>query len=264
MSDRELRADHSLLMSTVRQAGALALDYFDTDLKTWDKGNDHPVTEADIAVDNLLKQKLLAARPDYGWLSEETADDLERLERRRVWVCDPIDGTRAFMRGVPEFTVCVALVEDGKPILGAVYNPAKDEFFEAVLDGGARLNGRRIHPSDQDDAGEAHFLTAKRNMTYFDWPKPGEDMKCTWMNSIAYRMALVACGRFDAAISMAGKHDWDIAAADLILTEAGARCTTTRDKGFLYNQERPRHPNVIASGPNLHDELLSVLRAGGG
>lgn len=259
MAKHDLRADHSLLMSTVRQAGALALDFFDTDLKTWDKGNDNPVTEADIAVDTLLKNKLTEARPDYGWLSEETADDLGRLEKRRVWIADPIDGTRAFMRGVPEFTVCVALVEDGEPILGAVYNPAKDEFFEAMRDGGARLNGRRIRPSEQDDAGEAHFLTAKRNMTYFTWPKPGEDMKCTWMNSIAYRMALVACGRFDAAISMAGKHDWDIAAADLILTEAGARCTTTRDKGFRYNQERPRHPNVIASGPKLHDELLRVL-----
>lgn len=259
---RELKADHSLLMSTVRQAGALALDYFETDLKTWDKGGDHPVTEADIAVDTLIRNKLTAARPDYGWLSEETADDLNRLDRRRVWICDPIDGTRAFMRQVPEFTVCVALVEDGKPVLGAVYNPAKDEFFEATLGGGARLNGRRIQPSLVDDSREAHFLTGKRNMTYFSWPKPGEEMLCTWMNSIAYRMALVACGRFDAAISMAGKHDWDIAAADLILTEAGARCTTVRNGGFTYNQERPRHPNVIACGPNLHDELMDVLQAG--
>lgn len=254
-----LSADHSLLLDTVRRAGAVALDYFDTDLKTWDKGNDHPVTEADIAVDTLLKKRLTEARPDYGWLSEETADDPTRLERRRVWIADPIDGTRAFMRGVPEFTVCVALVEDGKPILGAVYNPAKDEFFEAALGAGARLNGRRISPSLVDDTGEAHYLTAKRNMTYFTWPKPGDDMLCTWMNSIAYRMVLVASGRFDAAISMAGKHDWDIAAADLILTEAGARCSTNTNEGFTYNRERPRHRNVIASGPNLHDDLLKVL-----
>ena len=258
----ELKADHSLLMATVRKAGALALEYFETDLKTWDKGGDHPVTEADIAVDTLLRERLTGARPGYGWLSEETADDLNRLERRRVWIADPIDGTRAFMRQVPEFTICVALVEDGAPLLGAVYNPAKDEFFEAVRDGGARLNGRRIAPSTVNDSGEAHFLTGKRNMTYFDWPKPGEDMLCTWMNSIAYRMALVACGRFDAAISMAGKHDWDIAAADLILTEAGARCTTVQNGGFVYNRERPRHPNLIACGPNLHSELLDVLGRG--
>lgn len=255
----DLRDDHSLLLDAVRRGGAVALDYFDTDLKTWDKGNDHPVTEADIAVDTLLKQRLTDARPDYGWLSEETADDPSRLNRKRVWIADPIDGTRAFMRGVPEFTVCVALVEDGKPILGAVYNPAKEEFFEAALGSGARLNGQRITPSLVADTGEAHYLTAKRNMEYFTWPKHANDMLCTWMNSIAYRMVLVAAGRFDAAISMAGKHDWDIAAADLILTEAGARCTTNTNEGFTYNRKRPHHRNVIASGPRLHDDLLDVL-----
>lgn len=259
-SDRQ--ADHDLLLNTVREAGALALDYFETNLKTWDKGDDSPVTEADIAVDNLLREQLTAARPTYGWLSEETADDKARLNCDRVWIADPIDGTRAFMRQVPEFTVCVALVENGKPVLGAVYNPAKEEFFDAVLDGGARLNGAAIAPSTVDDCGEAHYLTGKRNMTYFTWPKPGEEMLCTWMNSIAYRMALVACGRYDAAISMAGKHDWDIAAADLILTEAGARCTTVQNGGFVYNKSRPHHPNLIACGPNMHDELRGVLGRG--
>ncbi|MEC9346316.1 MAG: 3'(2'),5'-bisphosphate nucleotidase CysQ [Pseudomonadota bacterium] len=254
-----LAQDHSLLLDTVRRAGAVALKYFHRDVKHWDKGNDNPVTEADIAVDTLLRERLTGARPDYGWLSEETADDPSRMERRRVWIADPIDGTRAFMRQVPEFTVAVALVEDGRPILGAVYNPAKDEFFEAARGAGARLNGQRIRPSEVSDPGEAHFLTARRNMTYFKWPKHGDDMLCTWMNSIAYRMALVASGRFDAAISMAGKHDWDIAAADLILTEAGARCTTNTDETFRYNQERPRHRNVIACGANLHPALLRVL-----
>lgn len=255
----DLALDHSLLLDTVRRAGALALEYFSKELKSWDKGGDHPVTEADIAVDRLLHERLIGARPDYGWLSEETADDPSRLERQRVWIADPIDGTRAFMKRVPEFTVSVALVEEGRPVLGAVYNPAKDEFFEAARGSGARLNGQRIAPSDVADPGEAHFLTAKRNMTYFDWPKPGDEMRCTWMNSIAYRLALVASGRFDAAISMAGKSDWDIAAADLILVEAGARCTTTSDESFRYNTERPRHRNVIAAGPRLHPALLRVL-----
>lgn len=259
MIDRQHRADFELLLDCTRRGGVLALEHFKKGVKSWDKGNDHPVTEADIAVDTLLKESLCGARPDYGWLSEETADDLARLDRNRVWIVDPIDGTRAFMRNVPEFAVCVALVEDGRPVMGAVYNPARDEMFEAVIDNGARLNGEPIEPSTETRTGNASFLTSKRNMEYFNWPKAADEMRYQWINSIAYRMALVACGRHDCTISMNGKSDWDIAAAELIVTEAGAECTTSRGRGFTYNTRRAKLENVIASAPGIHAAVLDTV-----
>ncbi len=262
MSERPvlLNGERDLLHDVVREAGALALDFFRRGVEPWDKEADgSPVSEADLAVDRLLRERLTGARPDYGWLSEETEDDKTRLQRRRVWIVDPIDGTRAFIKQVPEFTVCAALVEDGEAIAGAVYNPAREEFFEATLGGGARLNGTAIAPTGQDDLGRAHYLASRRTFDYHDWPRPADHIKSTWMNSIAYRMVLVAAGRYDASFSLAGKSDWDIAAADLILREAGGRCTTLRGEAFRYNEPAARHPNVVASGPKLHQPLLDLL-----
>ena len=257
--NKDLAADFELMMDCTRRGGVLAQEYFKKGVKSWDKGDDHPVTEADIAVDTLLKESLMGARPNYGWLSEETADDLGRLECRRVWIVDPIDGTRAFMRNVPEYAVCVALVENGRPLMGAVYNPAREEMFEAVIHAGARLNGETISPSEETRTGNASFLTSKRNMEYFNWPKAVDEMRYQWINSIAYRMALVACGRHYCTISMNGKSDWDIAAAELIVTEAGAECSTSRGDGFTYNTRRAKLENVIASTPGIHQAVLDTV-----
>jgi len=254
-----LAHEHALIVAAAREAGALALDFFKKGARSWDKKPDDPVSEADLAVDELLKRRLTGARPDYGWLSEETEDNPARLTRRRCWIVDPIDGTKAFLKGTPEFTVCVALVEDGRPIAGVVHNPATDEFYEATRGGGAFLNGRPIRPSAVRDVVRAHYLTGKRAFCYHDWPAPAEAFHHTWMNSIAYRMALVAEGRFDAAISLAGKSDWDIAAADLIVHEAGAKATTGGGETFVYNQASCRQRNLVAAGPALHAELMKIL-----
>jgi myo-inositol-1(or 4)-monophosphatase len=142
-------ADFALLKETVRDAGALAMRFYMTDHKQWSKAHDNtPVTEADIAVNDLLHARLGGARPDYGWLSEETEDDSSRLTQPLVWVVDPIDGTRAFAKGHPHFAISVALVEDGRPVLGVIFNPATDEFFEARFGGGAFLNGKPIRVAD--------------------------------------------------------------------------------------------------------------------
>ncbi len=257
---KDLHEDHVLLCAAAREAGALALDYFNNGVDSWDKESDgSPVSEADLAVDALLRQRLTDSRPDYGWLSEETEDDPARLTRKRVWIVDPIDGTRAFLKNVPEFTVCAALVEDGISIAGVVFNPAKNEFFEATLGGGARLNGEPIAPTDEGDLGKAHYLASRRTLEYQNWPRPASHIKSTWMNSIAYRMVLVAAGRFDAAFSLTGKSDWDIAAADLIVQEAGGCNTTLAGDSFVYNQSEPRHPNVVTCGPALHGPLIELL-----
>ncbi len=255
----DLEGDHALLVRAVRQAGEIARRYFEAGAKSWHKNPDDPVTEADIAIDSLLRERLCADRPDYGWLSEETEDDLSRLERRRVWIVDPIDGTRAFIAGRAEFTICAGLVEDGRPILAAVLNPITGELFEAAKDGGARCNGERLAVSDGVALEEARLLTSRRALER----RPGFDAlpraRFRFIHSIAYRMVLVARDRFDATISLARKSDWDIAAAELIVAESGGRAAAPDGAPLRYNRRSTEHAGVIAAGPRLLGEILGRL-----
>ena len=257
MSARE--ADRALLLEAVREAGAVAMRFFRGAVRQWDKNPGDPVSEADHAVNDHLKARLHDARPDYGWLSEETPDDSDRLARPMVWCVDPIDGTKAFLKGDPEFTVCAALLQAGRPILAAVYNPASDEFFEASAGGGARLNGAAIRVSETASMEHAHLLAGRRmfERAGLAGPPPGATFR--FINSIAYRLALVAAGRFDSCVSLNGKSDWDNAAADLIVAEAGGLVTTARGAPFTYNAAHTRHGSVVASAPALHGEVLAML-----
>ncbi len=255
------REDHELLQSAVREAGALALSYFGRDIKKWDKAPDDPVSEADLAVDALLKDRLCSARPGYGWMSEETEDDPARLSAPLVWIVDPIDGTRAFLQGKPEFTVCVALVADGAPILGVVFNPATGDFFEAVRGGGARHNGAAIAVSPQDAIAGAKLLSSRRTFQKRDWTDAVEHAEFGFLGSMAFRLALVGAGRYDATITLAPKSDWDLAAGDLIITEAGGVATQVDGKELRYNRPSVRHPDVIAAGPELHAKLVEGFAA---
>ena len=256
---RDLSDDHVLLVQAVREAGEVAREFFDKGAKSWEKKPGDPVTEADIAIDTLLRDRLCGARPDYGWLSEESEDDRSRLERKRVWIVDPIDGTRAFMDQRPEFTVAAALVENGRPVLGVVHNPITAELFEAVKDQGAHCNGTALHVPNDVRLDEARLLASQRALkhqtNFGDLPRA----QFKFINSIAYRMSLVAFGRFDATISLAEKSDWDIAAAELIVTEAGARAAAPDGSPFIYNRQATRHPGVVAAGPALFGEILDRL-----
>jgi myo-inositol-1(or 4)-monophosphatase len=254
-----LEADHALLLAAVREAGPVAMRFFRNGVRHWEKNPDDPVSEADHAVNDLLKVRLHDARPDYGWLSEETPDDPARLGRPRVWCVDPIDGTKAFLKGDPEFTICAALLEDGRPVAAAVYNPASDEFFEATAGGGTRLNGAAIRASGATSMERAHLLAGRRmfERAGLSGPPPGASFR--FINSVAYRLSLVAAGRFDSCVSLNGKSDWDLAAADLIVTEAGGKVTTARGAPFTYNAASTRHGSVVASAPGLHAEVLAML-----
>ena len=257
--DGTLKQDHQLMCAAVREAGELAMTFFQNDPKAWDKKKNDPVTEADIALDGLLSDRLQRARPDYGWLSEETEDDDGRLSCDKVWVVDPIDGTRAFIKGKPHFAVCAALVEKGIPVAGAVFNPATDEMFEAVLGQGARLNGTPLLVSAQTKIQHCRMLGPKELFDSPHWRNPWPEMEIFKPNSIAYRIALVAAGQWDASVTLNPKSDWDIAAADLILREAGGKLTTHDDKRFVYNEKEPIHRNVVAAGPALHHRLMIKL-----
>lgn len=251
--------DHNLLVEAVREAGLLAMRYFRNGVRHWEKNPNDPVSEADHAVNDLLKARLHEARPEYGWLSEETPDDPARLKKSKVWVIDPIDGTKAFLKGDPEFTICAALLQEGRPVAAAVYNPATDEFFEATAGGGARLNGAPIRASAASDLEHAHLLAGKRMFERAGYPGPPPGVTFRFINSVAYRLALVAAGRFDSCVSLNGKSDWDIAAADLIVQEAGGKVTTARGAPFAYNGASTRHGSVVASAPGLHEAVLAML-----
>ncbi|MDP6403798.1 MAG: 3'(2'),5'-bisphosphate nucleotidase CysQ [Alphaproteobacteria bacterium] len=256
----DLAADCELMLAATRRAGALALEYFQNGVRSWDKEGGSPVSEADIAVDRLLEEELCAARPDYGWLSEESEDDPARLEAQRLWVVDPIDGTRAFLKGEPEFAVCVALVEEGRTIAGAVFNPASDEMFEANLGGGARLNDRTLKMADGPDLEAARLLAGSGPMKKLKNRPPVYERDYVFINSIAYRMSLVAAGNYDGTVSTAEKSDWDLAAADLVVREAGGLISAPDGSTLVYNLQDPRHDGIIAAPPRLHGEIIARLR----
>ncbi|HEY2034644.1 MAG TPA: 3'(2'),5'-bisphosphate nucleotidase CysQ [Rhizomicrobium sp.] len=248
----------------MRAAGAIARKYYGGDYKRWDKGKGQPVTEADLAVDKYLRETLLAARPDYGWLSEETEDDPSRLERKDVFVVDPIDGTIAFLKNRPHFTICVALVHDGRPVIGVVLNPVLDECFAANDGEGATLNGHPIHVSNRTELEGCRMCAAHDMMEHSAWNtppnRPWPPMHIENRNSVAYRMALVASGTFDATLALSAKRDWDIAAADIIVREAGGIVTTHDGTVPRYNGPQTIQPSLIAAGPALHAEILSRVR----
>lgn len=253
-------SDHAVfdgLIDCVREAGRIALSYFGNAPRSTLKPDGTSVSEADLAVDTYLRDALGAIDSAYGWLSEETGDDPSRLACRRVWIVDPIDGTRAFLKNRAEWTVCAALVEDGAPIMAAVYNPAKQEYFHAARKGGAFLNGARIQVPDPVSLEHCRLAASATLFRSERWPEPWPDMKTVWVNSIAYRLALVAAGKCDGTVSMSGKSDWDIAAADLIVREAGGLVTTHDAQGFVYNRPHPRHDSVVSAGPALHTQLIA-------
>ncbi len=250
------RAEKDQLLSAVREAGALAMSYFGQSPRSELKADGTSVSEADLAADALLKERLLQANGSYGWLSEESEDDLVRLNKSRVWVVDPIDGTRAFLKGKPEWTICAALVEDGNSLLAAVYNPATEEFFHAARGGGAFLNDRPIVVREPVEL-EGSYLAASRSQIYSkQWESPWPEFETLWVNSIAYRLALVAAGKCDGTISLSAKSDWDLAAAHLLVDEAGGIVTTHDESSIVYNLETPRHASVVSAGPALHSALI--------
>ncbi|MDX5366348.1 MAG: 3'(2'),5'-bisphosphate nucleotidase CysQ [Alphaproteobacteria bacterium] len=254
--------DFALMKDAVREAGALAMRFYLTDHKQWSKAHDNtPVTEADIEVNELLHRRLGTARPDYGWLSEETEDDSSRLTQPRVWVVDPIDGTRAFAKGRPHFVISVALVEEGRPVLGVLYNPATGEFFEAAEGNGAFLNGQSIHVSEASAIEGCRMAAFAPMFKHPAWPEAWPEMDILERNSVAYRIALVACGAADAALALNGKSDWDLAAADIIVREAGGRITAHDGSPLFYNRESTRHPSLLAAGPALYDALFAKVGA---
>ena len=253
-------ADTELLVAALREAGVIARKFFGGVYKVWRKSDGNPVTDADIAINEFLRERLTTARPDYGWLSEETADDHAGLKRSRTFVVDPLDGTLGFLKHRPQFTVVAAVVEGGRPITAAIYNPLTEEMYEATLARGARKNGKAIAVSTLADFTDARFLATRKFLEPENWATPWpEGITVETRASIALRMALVAEGAFDALISLSNKSDWDLAAGDLIIHEAGGRVSASDGTTLLYNRETPDQASVLGAPPDLHRRLVARL-----
>jgi len=253
-------ADLALLESKVREAGGIARSFFGGDYKRWDKSKGNPVTEADLAVDRFLRDALCGARDGYGWLSEETEDNAERLTAEHVFVVDPIDGTIAFVKGKPHFTISVAIVRDERPIAGVVFNPILDEMFSARAGMGATLNGTQIAVSKHATVENTRMIADAPMFKHPAWNnppnRPWPEMHIENRNSIAYRLALVGAGQWDAMMALSAKRDWDLAAGDLILCEAGGVVTTHDGAVPRYNRAETVQPSILGANPALHALLL--------
>ena len=247
------------------EAGAIALDFKRKGgAKAWQKEPGNPVTEADLAVNRFLMERLKAARPDYGWLSEETSVSPSQLYRRRTWVVDPIDGTRAYMRQAdPNWCVAIGLVEEGQAVAGAIFAPEHEAIYEAHLGGGAYRNGSLINVTERSNEEGARLIAAKQMVLHKDWPMPWPEVELSdpVPNATLLRMAFVAEGLWDGVLVLGNKSDWDLAPATVLVHEAGGLATTHRAEPFVFNRKVCSQRSLLAAGKPLHSLLEARTRA---
>jgi myo-inositol-1(or 4)-monophosphatase len=252
--------DLALLTGAAREAGRIALRFWRKNPLVWDKGGDHgPVTEADLAVNDMLKACLLAARPDYGWLSEETPDDTARLSRESVFIIDPIDGTRAFVAGEETFAHSLAVARNGQVTAGVVFLPALDRIYVASETSAPLKDGQPIAASRRDRLEGAHVLTTKANLAPEKWPGGVPGIERHFRASLAYRLCLAAEGRFDGMLTLRDAWEWDIAAGALIAERAGLSVTDRNGNSLQFNTERAFGEGVLALPPAAHVEAVQRL-----
>jgi myo-inositol-1(or 4)-monophosphatase len=229
--------------------GAVATEY---------KAGHDPVTEADRAIDAVLRQNLL--REGEGWLSEETADNADRLDKKRVWIVDPLDGTREFVLGLPEFCVSIGFVENGRPVAGGIYNPATDETFLGAIDAGVLYNGKPARPSQRTTLDEALILASRSEVKRGEWKQFEKGpFRVQAMGSVAYKLALVSAGLADITFTLTPKNEWDVVAGAALVESAGAFVSTLEKTTFTANRPNPLLSGLLASGPFLKDKLLELV-----
>lgn len=255
-----MNKETSVLLEAVREAGEAILALQQSGFTVSRKVNDDLLTQADLLANDILKKRLLGAFPEDGWLSEESVDDVARLICPRVWVVDPIDGTKEYARGIPEYAISVALVEDGRPILACVYNPETNELFHAEKDQGAWLNGEKIVcsalPADQ-----LLLLASRSECDRGEWSKFQAQHQVKIVGSIAYKLALVAAGKAHATFSLGPKHEWDIAAGVLLVLEAGGVVTDQLKNEFVFNQEKVKVRGIVATSAISNAQVFAMIEA---
>lgn len=255
-----LKDDAALLFDAVREAGELGRSLARRqDLKRWTKPDGSQVTEGDLAINAFFEERLKPARPDYGWLSEETPDEPARMARQTLWIIDPIDGTRAFIEGREEWCVAVALAIAGRPVAAAVYRPMRDEFYAATAGGGATLNGEALAIPDSPSLEGTRIAGNRKALAGLSHLGITADLSGSL--PLQLRLAYVAAGRLDGAVSAGKRNDWDLAAGELLVIEAGGAVSGTSGDRYIYNRPDPWQQGLVAAGAKRHAALIDALGA---
>lgn len=259
-----MKSDYSQILSRIHAAidasRAVFARFTPGAIETEYKVGHDPVTEADRALDAVLRKELL--RDSEGWLSEESVDDPIRLQRSRVWVVDPLDGTREFVQGIPEFCLSIGFVEDGRPVAGGIYNPATDQTFLGSLDSGVTVNGKPARPTSRTSLDGAVVLASRSEVKRGEW-KGFENaaFKVRPMGSVAYKLALVAAGLADVTFTLTPKHEWDVVGGAALVLSAGGFVSTLEKTDLVANRRDPLLSGLLASGFALKEPLLAMLEA---
>lgn len=255
----DVAADLELAILAAGEAGVIVMKSFRTEQQVTHKSPDQPLTQADLAADAALKRMLLGNRPEYGWLSEETADHPDRLQRRYVWIVDPIDGTRSYVDGYAEFAISIGLVENHRPVLGVVFNPATDEMYAARAGGGAwRVGGTGLHV--RGTRTPRALVASRSEVREGEFAEFG-DFEIHQTGSTAYKLVKVAAGEAEVFLSRGPKSEWDVCAGALIVDEAGGCTTDLRGRELRYNQPDTRVYGILATNSALHSELIDRVAA---
>jgi len=245
-----------------REAGAIIRDYYEgkADIALRQKGHDNPLTAADEDADAHIKRLVLGAFPGDGWLSEETGDSHDRLARSRVWVVDPLDGTKEFTQHIPEFCVCIALVVDGRPMVGVEYNPAADRLYVAVRGQGTTVNGAPARVSSQRSVPAAQVMASRSEDKRGEWDLYKPRCEVVLTGSVAFKLAELSTGHGDATFTLTPKNEWDICAGSILVEEAGGAVCGLDLKPLVFNQPDPLRPGMIATNGHLHDGVVALIR----
>ena len=254
-----LARERDVAVAAAREAGALILRYYAERVEVQQKGPDSPVTKADTEANTAIHRAIAAAFPDDGWLSEETADSKDRLAKRRTWVVDPLDGTKEFIAHIPEFCVCIALTDGGRPVVSVQYNPAADRLYVAVRGEGTTVNGTRAHVSAERNVAQARVMASRSEDKRGEWDVFKPRCRVVLTGSVAFKLGELATGEGDATFTLTPKNEWDICAGTLLVEEAGGTVTGLDGKPLVFNQPSPLRPGMIASNGVLHAGLMSLI-----
>lgn len=247
-----------VLLTAIQEAGAAILDVQKTNLQVSNKANNDIVTAGDLVANKILQHHLMTAFPNHGWLSEESVDDFNRLQQKRIFIVDPIDGTREFAIGIPEYAISVALVENHEPIAAAIMNPVTGELFHAVKGRGAWLNGQRIFCKNNAQP-RFTLLASRSEFKRGEWDIFKQEHEVTQVGSIAYKLALIAAGKADATFSLGPKSEWDIAAGVLIVQEAGGFALDQTKVAFKFNSRNVLVNGIVAASNSLKEPIFKLI-----
>jgi myo-inositol-1(or 4)-monophosphatase len=256
--DLDLTREVEYARKAALAAGEILLRYYGTDYEIGSKGKNNPVTIADTEADSAIKAILMHAFPDYGWLSEETVDSEERLGKERVWIVDPLDGTKEFINKVPEFCVAIGLSAQGQPVVGVTYNPITNEMWWSARGMGCHLGEQRAHLTRTRMLHRASVLASRSEIKRGEWEVFNGVMKAVPTGSVAYKLALVAGGKADATFTRSPKNEWDIASGAALIIEAGGTMTDIDGRPMTFNKKITKCAGLIASNGILHDQLMKV------